>query len=111
MQGEWGFKAGRQAVSIPACVCTAHPSGEDRSKHMYVAECTSEFVTFCCKRCTEITHTAVVQVRTLKNAREKAQYEVQQRRKTMDPKLLKMLHARTKGRVNYRREEDEYVNG
>jgi hypothetical protein len=91
---------------IPACVCTAHPKGEDRLKYMFVAECTNEFVTFCCKRCSEITHTAVVQVRTLKYAREKAAYEVAKKREGLDPKLIAMLNARTRGRVKYQPKEE-----
>jgi hypothetical protein len=94
---------------IPSCVCTAHPKGEDRLKYMFVAECTNEFVTFCCKRCSEITHTAVVQVRTLKYAREKGAYEVAQKRKGMSPELLKLLHARTKGRIRMHEMEDRHA--
>ena len=92
---------------IPACVCTAHPPGEDRRKWMIVAECTSEFVTFCCKRCSEITHTAVVQVRTIGRGREKARYEIEQQRRQMDPRLRAMLERRKRGGVSIKEEQPQ----
>jgi hypothetical protein len=90
----------------PACVCTAHPVGEDRRKWMVIAECTSEFVVFCCRRCSEITKVAVIQVQTFGNLRKKAVYEARMQRQRMDPELLKMIVARRRGRVKYRREDD-----
>jgi hypothetical protein len=92
--------------SIPACVCSIHPKGEDRSKYMFVAECTSQFVVFCCRRCSEISHEAVIQVRTLRSARDKARYEVAQQRRQMDPRLLRMLEQRKRGRVRYKEASD-----
>ena len=69
---------------------------------MFIAECDSDKVVFCCKRCSEITHTAVIQVRTLARARDKARYEVAQQRRQMDPRLVKMLEQRKRGRVRYK---------
>ena len=89
---------------MPACVCDAHPAGDDRKKYMYVAEERPEFVVFACKRCTEITRTPVIQVRSLSN-RDMAQHQVKHQRKQMDPKLLRMIHERKRGRILYRRED------
>jgi hypothetical protein len=91
---------------MPACRCTAHPAGDDRKKYMVIAECTSDFVVFCCKRCSEITKVAVIQVQTFGNLKKKAQYEAMQKRQRMDPELLRMIMARRRGRVRYRREDD-----
>src|SRR5580704_7857505 len=91
--------------SIPACVCTAHPRGDDRSKYMFVAECTSEMVVFCCRRCSEIMHEAVIQVRTLGNTKERARWMAQQQRKQMTPELQRMLMARKRGGVRVREED------
>ena len=88
--------------TIPPCVCSAHPRGEDRTKYMFIAECTADHVVFCCKRCSEIMHEAVIQVRTLARARDKARYEVAQQRRQMDPRLVEMLNARKRGRVRYK---------
>lgn len=90
---------------MPACVCTAHPKGDDRKKYMVAVEETQDQVVFCCRRCTEITHTAVIQVRTLKRARDKARYEVSQQRKGLDPKLIAMLNARKRGGLKLREKE------
>ena len=90
---------------IPACQCTAHPKGDDRRRYMFIAECTSDRVVFCCRRCSEIMHEAVIQVRTLGSTRDRARYEAQQQRKQMDPRLLKMLLARKRGGVRVREEE------
>jgi hypothetical protein len=92
---------------LPDCACTAHPPGTDKKRWMIVAEETSDMVVFCCKRCSEITKTAVIQVRTLGNTRNRAVYEEAERRKRMDPKLLKMLMARKRPRVRYRREDEQ----
>jgi hypothetical protein len=91
---------------MPACVCTAHPHGDDRKKYMIVAEETPDMVVFCCKRCSEITKTAVIQVRTMGNTRARAVWQEAEKRKRMDPKLLKMLMARKRPRVRYHREEE-----
>ena len=91
---------------IPACVCTAHPPGDDRRKYMRVAECNSEFVTFCCQRCTEITGVATVQVRTLKYARERAAYIVRQQRQSLDPRVMRMLAARKRGGATIKEAHD-----
>ena len=92
---------------MPSCACNAHPAGEDKKKYMYVAECTRDFVVLCCKRCTEITRTPVIQVRTFGQLREKAVWEARQQRQRMDPELLRMIHERRRGRVRYKREEKE----
>lgn len=89
----------------PPCACTLHPSGTDRRQWMFVAECNTEVVVFCCKRCSEIAREAVIQVRTLKHAREKAKYEVEQQRRSMPPELLRMLMSRRKGRVRMSEEK------
>jgi hypothetical protein len=91
--------------SIPPCACAGHPRGEDRTKYMFVAECTNQFVVFCCKRCSEIIHEAVIQVVMLKHARDKAKYEIEQQRRQMDPRLVKMLNARKRGRVRFHDKE------
>jgi len=93
--------------TIPACVCTAHPRGEDRSKYMFVAECTSEMVVFCCRRCSEIMHEAVIQVRTLGNTKERARWMAQQQRRQMDPRLRQMLMARKRGGVRVKEEQHD----
>jgi len=72
---------------------------------MVAVEETKDHVVFCCRRCTEITHVAVIQVRTLKYGKEKAAYQVAQQRKNMDPKLLEMLMSRKRGAVRYREME------
>ena len=82
---------------IPACVCSAHPAGDDKKKYMVVAEETRDHVVFACRRCSEITGTAVIQVRTLAYAREKARYEIREQRRDLDPKLMRMLNARKRG--------------
>lgn len=87
----------------PPCACSIHPSGEDKRKYMYVAECTQEFVVFCCKRCSEMARTAVIQVRTLKSTRDKAKYLAEQDRKSLPPQVRAMLNKRVKGRVRYER--------
>ncbi len=89
---------------MPACVSTAHPSGDDRKKYMVVAEETPDMVVFCCRRCTEITHTAVIQVRTLGATRDRARYLSQQERRQMSPNLLRMLQARKRGGVRVEKE-------
>lgn len=91
--------------SVPSCACTAHPSSDDKKKYMVVVECTDDHVVFCCRRCTEITHTAVIQVRSLKRARQKAQYAISEQRRQLDPKLIRMLAARKKGGVRVREDE------
>jgi hypothetical protein len=91
--------------SIPACACTAHPSGDDRKKYMVAVEETQDQVVWCCRRCTEITHTAVIQVRTLKRAREKARHEIAEQRRTMDPRLIQMLNRRKRGGLQLREEK------
>ncbi len=90
---------------MPPCVCTAHPPGTDRRKWMKVAEERKEFVVFTCTRCTEITRTAVIQVRSLSN-QDAARHAVGEQRKRMDPRLLRMIQERKRGRVKYRREDD-----
>jgi hypothetical protein len=87
---------------IPACACTAHPHGEDKRKYMHAVEETPNYVVWCCRRCTEITHTAVIQVRTLKRGREQAQHAIAQQRRQMDPRLVRMLEQRKRGRVRYK---------
>ena len=73
---------------------------------MFVAECTPEFVVFCCKRCSEIMRSAVIQVRTLGNTRERAKWLAQQQREKLPPGVLQMLKQRKRGRVMYHREEE-----
>ena len=90
----------------PPCVCSIHPRGEDRRKYMFVAECSADAVVFCCKRCSEMAREAVIQVRTLKHARDKAKYEIEQQRRYLPPELLKMLMARRRGRVRVREESN-----
>ncbi len=92
---------------IPACVCTAHPRGDDLRKYMVAVEETRERVVWCCRRCTEITGTAVIQVRTLAYARDRARYAVAQQRRTMDPRLLRMLAARKRGGIRVRKEDQD----
>lgn len=91
---------------MPACVCTAHPSGDDRRKYMVVAEETRDRVVFCCRRCSEITGTAVIQVRTLKYAREAARHAVSQQRRDLDPRLMRMLNARKRAGLTVRHPEE-----
>jgi hypothetical protein len=87
---------------IPECACTAHPRGEDKRKYMVAVEETQFHVVWCCKRCTEITHTAVIQVRTLAKGKARAQHAIAEQRRQMDPRLLRMLNARKRGRVRYK---------
>lgn len=82
---------------MPACQCSAHPSGDDRKRYMAVVEETRDHVVFCCRRCSEITHTAVIQVRTLKYARERARHTVSEQRRDLDPRLIRMMNARKRG--------------
>lgn len=93
--------------SIPSCVCTAHPAGDDRKKYMVVAEETRDHVVFCCRRCSEITGTAVIQVRTLKHGKDAARYRVAEQRREITPKLRAMLEARKRGRVKYEEAEND----
>jgi hypothetical protein len=95
--------------TIPECRCTAHPAGTDKKRWMIVAECTSDVVVFCCKRCSEITHTAVIQVRTLGNTRDRARYKAAEERRQMDPRLLKMLMARKRGGTRIREEDKSHA--
>ena len=90
---------------IPACVCTAHPPGTDRRRWMVVAECTPEMVVFACRRCSEITHTAVIQVRTLGSTRDRARYLAAQDRRQMPPGLRRMLAARKRGGMRVQEQE------
>ena len=90
---------------IPACACTAHPRGEDKRKYMHAVEETPNYVVWCCRRCTEITHTAVIQVRTLKRGRDEARHRIAEQRRQMDPRLLRMLEQRKRGRVRYKEAE------
>jgi hypothetical protein len=89
----------------PPCACSIHPGGEDRRKYMFVAECSQDYVVFCCKRCSEIAREAVIQVRALKHARDKAQYEIEQQRRQLPPELLRMLLTRKRGGVRVREEQ------
>jgi hypothetical protein len=82
---------------IPSCACTAHPKGDDLKKYMVAVEETQEQVVWCCRRCTEITHTAVIQVRTLKKGRERAQHAIAEQRRNLDPRLIQMLNRRKRG--------------
>ena len=78
---------------MPPCVCTAHPSGTNRREWMFVAEENTEFVVFCCRRCSEITRTPVIQVRTLDRlqgrVREQNRSEGRDRGKE---EILRQLH-------------------
>jgi hypothetical protein len=91
---------------IPACVCTAHPAGDDRRKYMKAVEESASHVVWCCVRCTEITHTAVIQVRTFGPMREMARAVVRKQRAQLPPEVLRLLEARKKPRIKYRREDD-----
>lgn len=91
---------------IPACACTAHPKGDDRKQYMVAVEEDSEKVVWCCRRCTEITHTAVIQVRTLKRGREKAQHAITEQRRGLDEKLIQMLNRRKRGGLQVREKQD-----
>jgi len=84
---------------IPACACSAHPRGDDRKRYMVAVEEDSEKVVWCCRRCTEITHVAVIQVRTLPRGVARARHVVDEQRRHMDPPLLRLLMARKRGRV------------
>jgi hypothetical protein len=92
---------------IPECACSAHPSGDDKKKYMVVAEETNTMIVWCCRRCTEITHTAVIQVRTLRRGREMAQHAIAEQRRAMDPRLLRLLMERKRGRIRYRDADKE----
>lgn len=89
---------------IPACACSAHPRGDDLRKYMVAVEETPDHVVWCCRRCTEIAHTPVIQVRTLRRGREKAQHAIAEQRRAMDPRLLRMLMARKRGGTTIRKE-------
>ena len=92
---------------MPRCVCTAHPPEDSSGRQwMRVAEERSDFVVFQCVRCTEITRTPVIQVRTL-SLRDQAQYATHQSRRQMDPRLLQMIEQRKRGRMRYRKEEEQ----
>lgn len=70
---------------IPACRCTAHPSGEDKRKWMKVVKTTDDHVVWCCTRCTEIAKVPTIQVFVLPKGKEKAQYlAAAERNKTRD---------------------------
>ena len=92
---------------MPACVCTAHPTGDDRRKYMVVAEETRDRVVFCCRRCSEITGTAVIQVRTLAHARDRAYRAIREQRRDFDPRLMRMLNARKRGGITIRKQEEQ----
>jgi len=91
---------------IPACACDAHPKGDDKRKYMVAVEEDAEKVVWCCRRCTEITHTAVIQVRTLRQGREKAQHQIAEQRRNMDPRLIAMLNKRKRGGLQVREKQD-----
>lgn len=93
-------------ADIPACVCSAHPPGDDRKKFMVAVEEDSDKVVWCCRRCTEITHVAVIQVRTLPRGIARARYVTDEQRRHMDPRLLRMLMARKRGGVRVREMEE-----
>lgn len=90
---------------VPACACTAHPAGDDKKKYMVAVEETQDQVVWCCRRCTEITHTAVIQVRTLPRGKEVARHSIAEQRRQMDPRLMKMLNARKRGGMRIREEK------
>jgi hypothetical protein len=94
---------------IPACACSAHPPEDDRKKYMLAVEEDAEKIVWCCRRCTEITHVAVIQVRTLPRGVARARYVTDEQRRRMDPQLLRMLMARKRGRVRYQREEETHA--
>ena len=77
---------------MPPCACTAHDLA-DRRSHMFVAEETAEFVVFCCRRCTEITRTPVIQVRTLDRAKRRARHE-RAVAHPQEPAIKRMVAAR-----------------
>ncbi len=83
----------------PACRCVGHPDGYDKKKYMRAVEETADHVVWCCTLCTELEHTAVIQVVTLPRGKAKARYEIAQQRRSMDPRLLRMLHQRKRGGV------------
>jgi hypothetical protein len=87
---------------IPQCACTAHPAGDDRRKYMVAVEEDATKVVWCCRRCTEITHTAVIQVRTLRRGREMAQHRIAEQRRNLDPRLVELLNRRVRGRTRLR---------
>lgn len=93
---------------IPACVCDAHPAGDDKRKYMVVAEENAERVVFCCRRCTEITGTPVIQVRTTPRGRERASYLGGQRpeEKAWVMRQLAKLRQRRAVAARLRREDD-----
>jgi hypothetical protein len=92
---------------IPACACSAHPRGDDKKKYMVAVEEDAEKIVWCCRRCTEITHVAVIQVRTLARGIARAKHVVDEQRRQMDPRLLRMLAARKKGGVRIQEEEQQ----
>lgn len=93
---------------VPSCACSAHPTGDDKKKYMVAVEETADQVVWCCRRCTEITHTAVIQVRTLPRGQAVARHSIAEQRRAMDPRLLKMLAARKRGGMRVR-EEDKHA--
>jgi|SRR5271170_1664967 len=91
---------------IPSCACTAHPKEDDRKKYMVVVEETKDQVVWCCRRCTEICHTAVIQVRSLKRSVEKAKYAISEERRNLDPRLIAMLNKRRRGGLRLKEKAD-----
>jgi len=72
---------------------------------MFVAECTSDVVVFCCKRCSEIMHEAVIQVRTLGPTRDRAKYEAALAHRQLSPELQRMLATRKRGGMRIHKED------
>jgi hypothetical protein len=79
---------------VPACRCVGHPPGYDKRKYMRAVEENADYVVWCCTLCTELERTPVIQVATLPRGKAAARYQVAQQRRSMDPRLLRMLQSR-----------------
>ena len=72
---------------IPACRCTAHPMHEDRRRYMVVVREERDYVVWCCRRCTEISHVSTIQVQILAYGKARARYANRMRQQIYDARL------------------------
>jgi hypothetical protein len=59
---------------VPPCRSSAHPLHTDRRQWMEVIKEDAEYVVWCCRRCSEITGNAAIQVRVLPRGQARAAY-------------------------------------
>jgi hypothetical protein len=59
---------------IPECRSSAHPLHTNKRQWMVVIREDREFVVWCCRRCSEITHSYAIQVQVLPPGQERARY-------------------------------------